>query len=61
MIAIDRPVPVRSSIPRARAAVGVAMDHVGLRCEGHGVAKFHGPFQCVLGAFDAKTRPVARR
>lgn len=60
MTASARPVPVRSSIPRARAAVGVAMD-IGLRPAGHGVARFRGSFQHVLGALDAKTRPLARR
>jgi transaldolase len=52
---IDTGVDEAADVMRRLATAGIDMDDVGLALETRGVASFHGSFQEVLAALDAKT------
>ena len=52
---IDGGVDEAADVLRRLATAGIDMDDVGLALETRGVASFHGSFQEVLAALDAKT------
>jgi transaldolase len=54
---IDTGVDEGADVMRRLATAGIDMDDVGLALEIHGVASFHGSFQKVLAALEAKTNP----
>jgi transaldolase len=52
---VDTGVDEAADVMRRLATVGIDMDDVGLALEIQGVASFHGSFQKLLAALDAKT------